>query len=175
MRLDPDGQIQWSRTYARDSWDVYNTMAIDSTESGGAIVAGRGPWNRGRNSFWLFELDGSGTILWQRAYGAMQFDMMSSAPRSVHQTSDHGFIVAGDTDTYGAGGQDFWVIKTDSEGKIHDTCPEDIGVETQAIITQDLPTITEAPMAVLDTDGEVTVTTITPVVTESETALQCGG
>lgn len=175
MRLDPDGQIRWSRTYARDSWDVYQATAIESTEGGGVIVAGSGPWGGGRNSFWLFELDGSGGFLWGKAYGSNLWDRQGGTSRSVHQTSDHGFIVAGDTDAYGAGGLDFWVIKTDSEGNIHGACPENMGTITEIVMTQDMPTISDATLTGEDTDGGVTVTTITPVDTAAPTALQCGG
>lgn len=52
---------------------------------------------------------------------------------------------------------------------------EGILVETESIITQDLTTISEAPMAVMDTDGADTVTTIMPVVTKAETSLQGEG
>jgi len=37
---------------------------------------------------------------------------------SVKETPDGGYVLAGNTNSYGAGGLDFWVLKTDSLGRI---------------------------------------------------------
>ncbi len=55
---------------------------------------------------------GSGdTIIFNKTYGR-------NDALDMQQTSDGGYIIAGDTDSdsYGAGGADAWLIKTDAEG-----------------------------------------------------------
>ncbi|MDH4070918.1 MAG: hypothetical protein OEV30_10895 [Ignavibacteria bacterium] len=50
--------------------------------------------------------------LWTRIYGGPFSDL------SVEQTADGGFILAGHTTSFGAGDDDAWLLKTDSDGNI---------------------------------------------------------
>jgi len=50
--------------------------------------------------------------VWQHTYGSSDPD----AAKSVQQTSDGGYVLAGGTYSFGAGSCDFWLIKTDSLG-----------------------------------------------------------
>ena len=57
-------------------------------------------------------LDEPPGIVWSKTYGGVDADRA----KSVQQTSDGGYIVAGNTKSYGAGDFDAWLIKTDGEG-----------------------------------------------------------
>jgi hypothetical protein len=57
---------------------------------------------------------GVATTGWNRAYGGTVDDMAYS----VVQTSDGGYALAGFTRSYGAGAEDFWLVRTDSSGNI---------------------------------------------------------
>jgi len=57
-------------------------------------------------------LDEPPGIVWSKTYGGVNAD----DAMSVQQTFDGGYIVAGSTESYGAGDWDAWLIKTDGEG-----------------------------------------------------------
>jgi uncharacterized delta-60 repeat protein len=113
IKLNSSGTIQWSRAIVRTSYD--QAHSIQQTSDGGYIVAG---WTRsfggGNDDVLIIKLDSSGNIQWSRAIGGTNVDYANS----IQQTSDGGYIVAGYTGSFGAGGSDALIIKLNSSGNI---------------------------------------------------------
>jgi uncharacterized delta-60 repeat protein len=117
LKLDSDGTIEWQKTYGGPLWD--EAHSIQKTNDGGYIVAGyTESFGAGNGDIWVLKLTSDGTIEWQKTYGGYNGD----EAHTIHQTSDGGYIVAGSTDSYGAGERDFLVLKLSSNGDIDPAC-----------------------------------------------------
>jgi hypothetical protein len=89
---------------------IYAWQGTPSTwEGGGDDVAAYGITH---DDFWLVKTDTAGTLLWDKTYGGTEDDHAYS----VVETSDGGYVLAGSTDSFGAGDRDFWLVKTNSTG-----------------------------------------------------------
>jgi hypothetical protein len=111
VKTNSQGDTLWTRTYGGSSAE--GAYSVRQTADGGYIVAGY-TWSFGAGSydFYLVKTDGEGDTLWTRAYGGSSYD----EARSIQQTTDGGYIVAGYTTSFGAGSYDFYLVKTDGEG-----------------------------------------------------------
>lgn len=113
IKTDPSGNMLWNKTYGGSgNDDVWHVIA---TADGGFAIAGwTTSFGSGAGDFWLIKTDSNGNIQWSKTYGGVYFD----AATCVRQTLDGGFILSGYTYSYGAGGADFWLIKTDNQGNV---------------------------------------------------------
>jgi len=108
-----NGNIQWAKTYGGTGADT--AWSVQQTSDGGYIVAGyTTSFGAGNNDIFLIKTDANGDVQWAKAYGGAGDDRAYS----VQQTSDGGYIVAGETRSFGAGGSDIFLIKTDEFGNV---------------------------------------------------------
>jgi hypothetical protein len=91
------------------AWDVRETA------DEGSVVAGfTNSFGAGGRDVWVLRLDRLGNVLWQKTYGGVGED----EARAVVPTHDGGFVVAATTDSFGAGQEDFWVLRLDADGNV---------------------------------------------------------
>jgi hypothetical protein len=112
VRTNGDGDTVWTRTFGGTSIEC--GFSVQQTVDGGYIVAGETrSQGAGASDVYLIRTDANGDTLWTKVFGDSSYDWAGS----VQQTPDGGYIVAGLTESYGAGGRDFYLIKTDSLGR----------------------------------------------------------
>jgi len=62
----------------------------------------------------MVKIDANGIIIWDKLFGSA--DYIKDNFHAVQTTSDGGYILAGSTQSYGAGFWDAWLVKTDADG-----------------------------------------------------------
>jgi hypothetical protein len=129
IKLDTSGRMKWQKTYGGSLDEA--ASAIIQTEDGGYAVIGSTSSNDGdvtgyhdsifhQPDLWLLKLDSSGGLQWQKAFGSTGREI----GQSILEKKDHGFILLGGTNYSGGdvtghhGGEDVWLIETDSTGNI---------------------------------------------------------
>jgi predicted secreted protein len=109
VKTDANGTMQWNMTYEGD----HRAAALVQTVDGGYALAGyTSSFDAGGGDFWLVKTYANGTAQWNKTYGGTGNDVASA----LVQTGDDGYALAGYKFSYGAGGDDFWLVKTDSNG-----------------------------------------------------------
>jgi len=113
LKLDASGNVIWQKTYGGPYNDGANSA--HPTPDGGYIVGGS-TWSfgAGRADAWVLKLDGDGNVVWQKTYGGAG----DETALSVKPTAGGGYIVAGNTNSFGSGSTDAWVLKLDASGNV---------------------------------------------------------
>jgi hypothetical protein len=165
LKLDSSGNVQWQKTYGGAKDD--GAISVKQTSDGGYIVAGgTDSFGKGNEDLWVLKLDSSGNVQWQRTYGGVGFDDSSS----IQQTSDGGYIVAGATNSFGAGDDDSWVLKLDANGEIKD-CPA-MGT-SNATVNNTNATVADTNASISDTNATVADTNATITNTNATVTVVC--
>ncbi|MBF0466836.1 MAG: hypothetical protein HQK88_11410 [Nitrospirae bacterium] len=155
LKLDPTGAIEWQKTYGGTGNDF--AYSILQTTDGGYLVAGStNSFGSGAYDVWALKLFSNGEIQWQNAYGGPGDDFASSY--SIAQTSYGGYLLAGNTDSYGAGGSDFWVVKVAPDGS-----SGSFTTHTQALSANTYITGKDIVLMSLNTGVTPTPTNVSPV------------
>jgi len=101
VRTDKEGDVQWSRCYGGSYFDGCNTVfhnpnggftvfANSNSNDGDVESNSQGAANVGK--IWVFHVDPSGELQWERSFGAVNQDVCCN---DVAQTKDYQYVVAG--------------------------------------------------------------------------------
>lgn len=112
IKTDPAGNEQWNSTYSKQR--INEAESVQQTLDGGYIIAGYTRlYDTGKSDILLVKTSSNGNMEWLETFGRDEY----SKANCVRQTSDGGYIIAGETGSkYGA--TDAWLVKTDSKGNM---------------------------------------------------------
>jgi hypothetical protein len=103
---DSAGNALWTQTYGGQASDRATCSFL--TDDGNFLAAGYLDWS-GIGDFYLVKADlNTGDTLWTRTYGGAAREVCLS----VLSNGDCGYFLAGNTESFGTGGNDFWAVQT---------------------------------------------------------------
>ena len=125
VKLDNVGNMIWEKSLGGSGSD--HAYSIQQTTDGGYIVAGSSSSNDGdvgsnigNDDYWIVKLDNSGNLIWEKSLGGSSEEVA----RSVAQTADGGYIVAGYSMSNNGdissniSAEDYWIVKLDAVGNL---------------------------------------------------------
>lgn len=113
LKLDNAGNPEWAKTYGGACGEYVHSIV--QTSDGGYIAAAyTSSFGAGYADFLVLKLNISGNLEWARTYGGPDYD----SAYCIIQSSDGGYVVVGNTRSFGAGNWDILVIKLASNGAV---------------------------------------------------------
>ena len=109
IKADSLGILEWNKTFGGNLDDWGNS--VQQTADDGYIIAGTTEsFGAGKHDGWLIKTNSFGIMEWNKTFGGSN----SEGIASVQQYFGNDYILVGSTSSYGAGGYDIWLIKTDN-------------------------------------------------------------
>ncbi|MBW8049105.1 MAG: hypothetical protein FVQ77_01945 [Cytophagales bacterium] len=113
IKINDAGDLLWSKTYG----GIHNDYAYDilETKDRGFLILGETKsFGAGSFDVFLIKIDTRGNLQWSKTYGGRSTDV----GRSIIPTKEGGYIIVGESKSFGAGDFDFYLIKIDKYGKL---------------------------------------------------------
>ena len=111
VKLDAKGNLEWTKTIGGKKEDM-GVSLIQTADGGYAIAGSTSSFGAGEADVYVVKLDATGNLQWTRTIGGEK----DEEGRSLIQTADGGYAIAGTTKSFGAGEDDVYVVKLDENG-----------------------------------------------------------
>ncbi|HTA27937.1 MAG TPA: T9SS type A sorting domain-containing protein [Bacteroidia bacterium] len=117
IKLDSLGNLTWTRTIGGGRTDGANSV-VQTTDGGYALTGWTVSYGKDSlvgDNVYIIKLDSLGILQWTKTVGGTGGEDIGA---SIKQTRDGGYIVAGWTNSFGAGGYDCYVLRLDGSGNL---------------------------------------------------------
>ncbi|ABO49581.1 conserved hypothetical protein [Desulforamulus reducens MI-1] len=113
IKTNDQGQLMWEQTLGGKGSD--SGVSVLATKDGGYLLVGQTN-STGAGSFdiYLAKVDGKGKKEWAKTLGGSGLDCVNS----LKETTDGGYIIAGESSTYNPTGSDAYLLKIDNAGNL---------------------------------------------------------
>ena len=113
-KTDSFGNMQWNMTYGSAGIDYVGYSLVQTVDGGFASAGYAYSYAASNADVYLVKTDSAGSMQWNKTYGGTNNDR----GYSLVQTNDGGYVIAGLTNSFGAGFSDVYLVKTDSVGSM---------------------------------------------------------
>jgi len=111
VKTDDNGNEEFNETYGGSEIDQAFSV-VQASDGGYALAGETASFGTGDDDAWVIKTDDKGNEEFNETYGGPDDEIFVS----MVQTPDGGYALAGKTDTFGSGGGDAWLVKTDGNG-----------------------------------------------------------
>lgn len=118
IKVSDTGTLLWEKSFGLDFEDEIRDVVV--LEDGSIVTCGLSEGFQNGFNGKIIKTDASGNLLWEHSYGGSESDIFTS----LVQTDDGGFLITGSAESSdfdveeNNGSEDFWIVKTDSEGNL---------------------------------------------------------
>ncbi|NCA76790.1 MAG: T9SS type A sorting domain-containing protein [Alphaproteobacteria bacterium] len=113
-KLNSDFTFQWQKYIGYETGETFGASVIQTTDGGYAVAGPTDSYGTGGRDIFVIKLDLTGNIVWSKTIGGTDDDVASD----MKQTNDGGFIIVGESFSYGAGNCDIYAVKIDEAGNL---------------------------------------------------------
>lgn len=119
LKINTSGDTLWQKSYFK-STTVDNTGFTAQANDNGFIVA----LNEKGVSANLMKVDNTGAVMWTKQFNGPGVEEFNS----IMTTSDNHFLAVGQTNSFGSGDLDLFIVKTDLNGDLDSCCSKPANV-----------------------------------------------
>jgi Secretion system C-terminal sorting domain len=103
--------IKFERAYVGTGYN-FGYSVTQTFDNGYAVAGSTTGIGNGSTDIYLLKTDSLGIIQWEKTFGGINIDQAFS----IQETKDSGLVIAGFTNSFGNGGYDIYVVRTNSLG-----------------------------------------------------------